>query len=168
MFYISRLIYKKIDKCTILSISTGILWKHIRGPLTMLWISKILPIASEPSFSTITKKEILLTCAFETGVWKLVTSERQELLLRMMLATTPDMPLSLRSGRDEQGCLGARDMLGCASQLPACHVFTTRDFQRLSAVYLSKISQLPVCHLLLSNFRNMTSFYRHYITHNCP
>ena len=97
-----------------------------------------------------------------------MTSERQELLLRMMLATTPDMPLSLRSGRDEQGCLGARDMLGCASQLPACHVFTTRDFQRLSAVYLSKISQLPVCHILLSNFKNMTSFHRHYIMHNCP
>ena len=107
------------------------------------------------------KKEILLTCTFETGVWKLVTSVRQELLLRMMLATTPDMPLSLRSGRDEQACLGARDMLGCASQLPACHVFTTRDFQRLSTVYLSKISQLPVCHLLLSNFRNMTSFHCH-------
>ena len=41
-----------------------------------------------------------------------------------------------------------------ASELVAgCHVFTTSDSQRLSASNLSGISQLPVCHLLLSIFK---------------
>ena len=103
-----------------------------------------------------------LTCLLETGVLKLETSERQSLLLvppiRIRLATPdmldrPTLDLSHTKTKDAGGKSATSHDMPCrTSRLWTCHVFTTRDSQRLSAPNLSHISQLSGCHLLLSSF----------------
>ena len=101
-----------------------------------------------------------LTCLLETGVLKLETSARLSLLLippiRIRLATPdmldrPTLYLFHTNTKDAGGKSAIPPDMPCrTSRLWTCHVFTTRDSQRLSALNLSPISQLSACHVLLS------------------
>ena len=106
---------------------------------------------------------------------KLETSARQSLLLppiRIRLAT-PDMvgPPTLylfhTNTKDVAGRSAAPDMPCRTSRLWTCHVFTTRDSQRLSAPNLSRISQLSGCHVLLSSFKIVATDRRSRVTASC-